>query len=135
MIKKSGKINHIGLLISDLDKARVFYGNVLDLEEIERPVFEIQGIWYQLGEHELHLMLMPNMPRPPFHPKNKTVQAHFSINVHMSEYREMVDKLSLSKFEVIEEQSFRDNIEIWQAFFYDPDGNMIEILASKMPGR
>lgn len=129
MIKNASKINHIGLLISDLDKARAFYSNILGLIELDRPVFRTQGIWYQLGECQLHLMFVPNMIRPQFHPENRTVQAHFSVDVSILEYLNILNKLTLSDIEIIEEKSIRVNTEVWQAFFYDPDGNMIEIIA------
>lgn len=41
-MKMFTKINYLGLLISDLKKGREFYGNVLGLEEIERPSYNIQ---------------------------------------------------------------------------------------------
>jgi glyoxylase I family protein len=125
------KINHIALLISDLDKTRIFYGDILGLEEIERPVFRTQGIWYQLGECQLHLMLIPNMVLPQSHPENRTVQPHFAMSVLAAEYRAIVDKLILADLEVVEERAFRINTEVRQAFFYDPNGNMIEIIATE----
>lgn len=54
------QVNHIGLLISDLVKARHFYGNILGLREVSRPDFFIKGIWYDLGALKLHLMLGVN---------------------------------------------------------------------------
>ena len=79
---KGIKIDHIALLISDLERARIFYGDILGLEEINRPEFRIPGIWYQLGEYQLHLMLLPNMYRPQFHPENRTVQPHLRQGNH-----------------------------------------------------
>lgn len=43
------RLNHIGLLVSDLDRARNFYTNILGFKEIERPEFLIPGVWYSLG--------------------------------------------------------------------------------------
>lgn len=84
-----------------------------------------------LGGHQLHLMFVPDMLRPQFHPEHKTVQAHFSMDVSMSEYLNNLNKLRLFNIEIIEEKSIRGSIEVWQAFFYDPDGNMIEVIATK----
>ena len=56
----SVKISHIAIVVKNLDKARKFYGNILKLEEIKRPDFVIKGIWYRLGDFELHLMLSEN---------------------------------------------------------------------------
>lgn len=48
------KISHIALIVTDLDKARKFYTETLNLEEVERPRFYIQGIWYSIGDVEVN---------------------------------------------------------------------------------
>lgn len=126
------KINHLSLLTSDLEKGREFYGKILGLEEIERPAYNIQGIWYQLGESQLHLMLLQQgLKTPQCHPEDKTVQPHFALSVNISDYQEIVRKLSILGCEVIEDKLEQLQTEIWQAFFYDYDGNMIEIIAKQ----
>ena len=49
-MSSSVKINHIAILIKDLAKARNFYGNILGLEEIQRPEYFIEGLWYKMGD-------------------------------------------------------------------------------------
>ncbi|MBI2792380.1 MAG: VOC family protein [Gammaproteobacteria bacterium] len=129
-MKNFTKINHLALLISDLEKGREFYGKILGLEEIERPSYHIQGIWYQLGDSQLHLMLLEDLKQPQCHPENVTVQPHFAFSVSVGDYQEIIGKLSLSEINVVEES--RDlRPDTWQAFFYDYDGNMIEIIATQ----
>lgn len=123
-------ISHIAILISDLDKARAFYTDILGLEEIERPAFRIPGIWYQLGSSQLHLMLLPKMRRPESHHDNITVQPHFALSVTITEYKLILEKLFLSHIHVTEDKSVNFTTETWQAFFQDDDGNMIEIITT-----
>lgn len=128
--KNQMNINHVALLISNIKKGREFYSHILGLEEIKRPPFPIQGIWYQLGSSQLHLMLIENLKKPQCHPDNVTVQPHFAISVSSENYQAIIKKLSLSKIAVTEEPRLL-HANTWQAFFYDDDGNMIEITTTR----
>ena len=51
-------LHHVAVSVSDLARARQFYGDVLGLEEIARPAFPFDGAWYRVGAgHELHLIV------------------------------------------------------------------------------
>jgi catechol 2,3-dioxygenase-like lactoylglutathione lyase family enzyme len=52
------RLQHCGLLISDLERSRSFYGGALGLEEIPRPPnFTFAGAWFRLDDTELHLLV------------------------------------------------------------------------------
>jgi catechol 2,3-dioxygenase-like lactoylglutathione lyase family enzyme len=58
------RLQHVSLPIpgtaESLDEARRFYGEILGLEERPRPpVFPGTGIWYAVGDQELHLFSEP----------------------------------------------------------------------------
>ena len=119
------KINHIGIFIKNLAKARNFYGNILRLEEIQRPEYFIEGIWYKLGNCELHLMLCENFIPPHVHSLSETVQPHFALSMHKEDFQKTIKHLinfGIKFIGDIEEFS-----SVMQAFFYDDDRNMIEI--------
>jgi catechol 2,3-dioxygenase-like lactoylglutathione lyase family enzyme len=68
-------LDHSFLTIQDggEDEARRFYGDVLGLEEIQRPkgLQRSGGVWFQAGGQELHLgtddaHLPPRRPHPGF---------------------------------------------------------------------
>ena len=52
-------LHHVLVAVDDLERARQFYADVLEMEEIERPAFNYPGIWYQIGDgpQQLHLLL------------------------------------------------------------------------------
>jgi catechol 2,3-dioxygenase-like lactoylglutathione lyase family enzyme len=59
------RLQHVSLPIPDdresFDVARRFYGEILGLAEIDRPrVFPGTGIWYAVGDQELHLFSEPS---------------------------------------------------------------------------
>ena len=55
---KLERIHHASLCVSDLDRAKIFYSEVLGLEEIARPDFPFPGAWYRAGGNELHLIVL-----------------------------------------------------------------------------
>jgi glyoxylase I family protein len=49
-------LHHVTLPVTDLERSRRFYREVLGLREIERPPFSFPGAWYELGPGQLHLV-------------------------------------------------------------------------------
>lgn len=50
-------LQHVALIVSDLDASRQFYGEQLGMEELQRPAsFGFSGAWYQAGGQEIHLI-------------------------------------------------------------------------------
>jgi catechol 2,3-dioxygenase-like lactoylglutathione lyase family enzyme len=54
------RIHHVSIAVRDLEKARRFYSDILNFQEIQRPPFKSKGIWYAIGDHQLHLIEHPN---------------------------------------------------------------------------
>jgi len=51
-------LQHCGLVVSDLDRSRRFYGEALGFEEVPRPPnFAFAGAWFRAGETEVHLLV------------------------------------------------------------------------------
>ena len=51
------RLQHAGLVVSDLDRSRRFYAEALGLEEVPRPAnFAFDGAWFRFGGTELHLL-------------------------------------------------------------------------------
>lgn len=109
-------IDHVTLIVTDVTKARAFYGGILGLKEIAPPAaFDFVAIWYDLGGQYLHLLVKPQpdslSPRHPcFHVSDiRAARAH--ITAHGIPINETVAIPGCDRF-----------------FIRDPDGNRIEIL-------
>ncbi len=51
------RLQHAGLVVSDLERSRRFYAEALGLEEVPRPPnFTFAGAWFRFGDYELHLL-------------------------------------------------------------------------------
>ena len=51
------RLQHVGLIVSDLERSRRFYGEALGLAEVPRPSnFTFAGAWFRFGESEIHLL-------------------------------------------------------------------------------
>jgi catechol 2,3-dioxygenase-like lactoylglutathione lyase family enzyme len=51
------RIQHVGLVVSDLERSRRFYADALGLEQVPRPSnFTFDGAWFRFGGTELHLL-------------------------------------------------------------------------------
>ena len=109
-------VHHVSIVITDVERARNFYGNVLGLREIARPAtFDFFVVWYDLGNQHIHLI-----PRD----KSETVSPrHFAMHVGDAKAaREHFAKLGVATRETTP-------IPGCDRFFVnDPDGNLIEIM-------
>src|SRR5581483_9042205 len=50
-------IDHATLVVKDLERSRRFYVDVLGMREVPRPAFSFQGLWFQAGATQIHLIL------------------------------------------------------------------------------
>ena len=110
------QIDHVSVIITDVERSRRFYGDLLGLKEINRPrTFDFMVLWFELGNHQLHLLLkdQPDTRSP----------RHFALRV--------ADAAAARRY--FREHGVRteETTPIPGAdrfFIYDPDGNRIEIM-------
>ena len=53
-------LHHVSITVSDLERSRQFYREILQLTEIERPPFGFPGAWFGVGggsEQHVHLIV------------------------------------------------------------------------------
>src|SRR5205807_899376 len=52
------QIDHVSVVITDVERSRRFYRDVLGLKEINKPrTFDFVVLWFDLGNQHLHLLL------------------------------------------------------------------------------
>jgi catechol 2,3-dioxygenase-like lactoylglutathione lyase family enzyme len=99
------------------NSARTFYGELLGLREIPKPVELASrgGVWFECGALQLHLGV-----EEPFTPARK---AHPALR--LAGYEEFVAKLERAGVEVKVDQSVPSQR---RAFVADPFGNRVELV-------
>jgi catechol 2,3-dioxygenase-like lactoylglutathione lyase family enzyme len=117
-------IHHVAVCVTDLERSKRFYSDVLGLAEIDRPAFKMAGAWYELGDGGLlHLILHPN-PRTLRGTRDVDIfDGHLAFRI--ADYDGALAHLRAHGIACVE---LPQNATPWkQLFFTDPDGNEIEL--------
>lgn len=120
---KFKSLHHVSLNVTDLKKSKDFYSKILCLKEIQRPPFDFPGIWYEVGDQQLHLIVLATSQTIR---QNKTLnsdEGHFALRVE--NYHETLNWLRKNNVEVLEKPNSISGFA--QIFCADPDGNLIEL--------
>ncbi len=130
-------LHHVTLTVSDLERSRTFYREVLGLAEVERPNFSFPGAWFQVGAaQQLHLIVHT---RSTFREGKglDTRDIHFAVRV--TDYWATVEFLRGLGYREDAADEFYKLIVNPQAtagfpqiYILDPDRHVIEINAESL---
>ncbi len=109
---------HAALLVSDLDRAKHFYGTVLGLAEMQRNL-QYPGAWYRVGAFQLHLIASSAAAAPVVNSERLGRNQHLAFAITGLEEVKM--QLQAQGYSVQMSASGRPAL-----FTQDPDGNVIE---------
>lgn len=133
---KDGALHHVALVTRDLPRAVEFYRDVLGLSQVARPPFKSQGAWMFGDTLEVHLIAYAG---GNFRSNNliDIDDAHFAIRV--DDFEGAMTKLAAHGFREDAPEGDPKRIRIIrqgvagfpQAYFLDPDCNIIEINAAR----
>lgn len=130
--KLSCRVNHVSRETSDVEALSAFYRDVLNLPKLERPPFDFGGAWFDVGGGvQLHIIERdPKKPSPDGVDKGRRAPEifirrdhHIALSVSDIEGAKQVLRdadITFAEFKV-------PSTSITQLFFYDPDGNGIEL--------
>lgn len=116
-------IHHVSLQVTDIEKAKHFYGEVLGFEESpDRPDFGFPGAWYQIGRTQVHLIV---------HTEGRTLRGTTEIDsrdghlaIRVNDIEAFINRMNQHGVEMLNKP---DNKTEWhQVYISDPDGNLIE---------
>jgi len=112
MAKRS--LDHASVRIRNVEESRRFYEGVLGLTPAQRPDLGIPGMWYALGEGQLHLI-----EREGTSGGIDPTEPHFAIQVDdLDAIRRILREAGLEILDFGE-----------QLWVLDPDGNTVELRA------
>jgi catechol 2,3-dioxygenase-like lactoylglutathione lyase family enzyme/uncharacterized protein YunC (DUF1805 family) len=121
-------IDHVTLVVSDLERSRRFYVDVLGMREVPRPAFSFAGLWFQAGTTQIHLILQFAGSGPagnllPAHLRSSRTQ-HLAFAVEDAEA--VVPLLKQGEIPILSGPKPRPDGYI-QVFVTDPDGHVVEL--------
>jgi glyoxylase I family protein len=124
----------VSLPVTDLERSRAFYRDVLQLREIDRPPFDFPGAWYAVGDDgaQLHLIGEPHDPTFRGGKDIDPGDAHFGVRV--PSFRAEVAFLESRGYRDGENMLVRPHATAGfpQIYILDPDGYVIEINAAEL---
>jgi catechol 2,3-dioxygenase-like lactoylglutathione lyase family enzyme len=122
---KINRMMHTGLIITDLARSRAFYEGLLGFQpNPNRPKFSFEGVWYDIGENQVHLMVVPNPYTEVQHPEHGGRDNHIAFAVEDVE----PVRAELEKAGIPYSMSLSGRAAV---FCRDPDGNALEFSAVK----
>jgi catechol 2,3-dioxygenase-like lactoylglutathione lyase family enzyme len=113
---KVTKLDHVSVLITDMERSRTFYRDVIGLKPIHKPrTFDFEVLWFDLGDQHLHCLLKDK--------PDTTSARHFALRVSDVGFaRAYFQSLGMS----VQETTVIPGAD--RFFIHDPDGNRIEII-------
>jgi catechol 2,3-dioxygenase-like lactoylglutathione lyase family enzyme/uncharacterized protein YunC (DUF1805 family) len=127
-------IDHVTLVVKDLERSRRFYVDMLGMREIRRPAFSFAGLWFQAGKTQIHLILEFAGSGPAGNllpaPQRSSRTQHLAFEVDDAEAA--FAHLQQYDVPIIARPKPRPD-GYMQAFFTDPDGHVIELCSPPKP--
>jgi glyoxylase I family protein len=110
------QIDHCSVIITDVERSRRFYRDVLGLKEIHKPrTFDFVVLWFDLGNMHIHLLLKDQA--------DTISPRHFALRVtNAGNARKYFREQGVT----IQETTPIPGADRY--FIHDPDGNRIEII-------
>lgn len=113
---------HASLLVADLPRSRAFYEGVLGLKPSPaRPAMNFDGVWYDVGSGQIHLIALPNPDPVQGRPEHGGRDRHTALGV--SDFAAMQARLQAAGLNYTLSRSGRAAL-----FVRDPDGNALELV-------
>ncbi len=128
-------LDHVTLVVKDLERSRRFYVDGLGMREVPRPAFSFAGSWFQAGDTQIHLILEYEGSSPAGNPQaGKTSTArthHFAFLV--DDAAAAVAWLKEKQIPIYRRPEAAPD-GFMQVFVTDPDGHVVELCSPPSGG-
>ncbi len=124
-------IDHITLVVRDVEASRKFYVGLLGMQEVPRPAFTFDGAWFRAGATLIHLIGAHDRSGPAGYPVEVLVRSsrnhHFAFEVE--DARDAAEKLKSLGVTLLDDAKLRPDGAV-QVFLTDPDHHVVELCTS-----
>ena len=114
-------LNHASFIVTDLYISLVFYGDILGLQQVDRPDLGFPGAWFQVGTQQIHLLQLDNPDPITGRPAHGGRDRHVALNaLSLTPIQDALKKAGMV---------YTMSISGRRALFCrDLDGNTVEII-------
>jgi catechol 2,3-dioxygenase-like lactoylglutathione lyase family enzyme/uncharacterized protein YunC (DUF1805 family) len=124
-------LDHVTIVVKDLERSRRFYVDLLGMRQVARPAFSFDGLWFQAGKTQIHLILEFAGSGPagnllPEKERSSRTQ-HFAFEVADAEA--VVSFLRKFGAAILSGPKPRPD-GYMQLFLTDPDGHVVELCSA-----
>jgi catechol 2,3-dioxygenase-like lactoylglutathione lyase family enzyme len=124
------QIDHVTIVVKDLQISRQFYVDVLGMRAVDRPAFSFPGLWFQSGSTQVHLILehAESGPASVTIPERCEISRtrHFAFEVEDAEAA--LTRLARLGVPLAAGPKQRPDGPT-QFYITDPDGNLVELFS------
>lgn len=124
-------IDHVTMIVEDLERSANFYVNLLGMRRVERPAFKFPGLWFQAGETQVHLIEKSDESGPPgqvLPPENVGAGRVFHFAYEVTDCRAATARLKEVGVRLRGGPSLRPDGCV-QTWCYDPDNHVVELFS------
>ena len=136
------RLHHLSRTTTNVQRLTDFYVKVMGFKALSRPPFDFEGSWLELGDIQIHVIERnpdwDSMPEDPFNTNGKPrddpialTQGHHTafLTDNFFEIESRLKEMGIEYYAGKEERvRLGSSIRNHQLWFYDPDGNGIEII-------
>jgi lactoylglutathione lyase len=121
-------LDHVTLVVKDLEASRRFYCDLLGMRQVQRPGFSFDGRWFQAGNTQIHLILEHDRSGPSGEKtadlQKSSRNRHFAFEV--DDGRAAAAALTGLGVPILSGPQVRPDGAV-QVFVTDPDGHVVEL--------
>lgn len=118
-------LDHVTLVVKDLEQSRKFYVDVLGMDLLERPGFHFAGSWFGAGMTQIHLILENAESGPAGLTSPASNRSHhFAFEV--ADSYTAAEWVKQAGVKIISGPKERPDGAV-QTFVLDPDGHVVEL--------
>jgi catechol 2,3-dioxygenase-like lactoylglutathione lyase family enzyme len=124
------RIDHVTIVVKDLNRSRDFYVGLLGMDDVARPAFSFFGAWFQAGATLLHLIEEHDKSGVAGVAEDRGHNSrchHFAFEVEDTYAAAQI--LKDRGQTIIHDAKLRPDGAV-QVFVADPDGHVIELCTS-----
>lgn len=124
------QIDHVAIVVADLEASRCFYVGLLGMREVARPAFSFAGAWFEAGGTLIHAITEHDASGPAgeqfghYTRISRTQHMAFAVDNAL----DVVDSLNKAGVEIVAGPKGRPDGAA-QTVIQDPDGYVVELVS------